>query len=98
MAGDYGPEIHVERLTSEHPVPVVANILTLADALTRIDALTAELARREDRDARNDVVLDVLAALVSVLGDRILYEHSFNSRRVLNALTDARATLAEAGR
>jgi len=72
--------------------------LQLHDALTRIDALTAELARREDRDARNDVVLDVLDALVRALPQRLEFEFSPDSRRVLNALADARATLAEAGR
>lgn len=72
--------------------------LQLADALTRIDQLTSELARREDRDACVDVVLDALSSLVRALPERLTYEFSPDSRRLLNALSDAQAVLAEAGR
>lgn len=68
------------------------------DLLTLIDDLTRELAKREDLDARQDVVLDALYSLVRALPETFEREHSVDSRRVVNALSDARAVLAGAGR
>jgi len=68
------------------------------DLLTLIDDLTRELAKREDLDARQDVVLDALYSLVRALPETFEREHSVDSRRVVNALRDARAVLAGAGR
>ncbi len=66
-------------------------------ALAR-DELAAYLAKREAEDAQRERALDTLQLLLAAVGDRFEYEFSHDSRRVLAALCEARALLAEVGR
>ncbi len=69
----------------------------LADGTGRhnTESLLRELARREAKDAANERMRRVLARLVAALPERVRYEFSRDSLRLLNALSDAEALLAE---
>lgn len=57
-----------------------------------------ELANADDIRASRDRALDVLQTLLRALPERLAYEFSHDSERLLVALWEAQALLVEAGR
>lgn len=96
------PHVKFERLIDDGPRTLAdgrhSRAATVDDLRRQVDELTAVLARREAEDARNERVLSVLRRLRSALPERIRYELSTDSLRLLNALDAADALLVEVER